>query len=409
MGEAGVALPGALRQARPVRPRERPASSRASCWRCADRRRRSSRPPTSRPSASSTRPRAAGLTVPGDLSVIGFDDIELAAAIGLTTVRQPLRESGRLGRPSAAARARRRENVYFGRGAGGAAGPRGRGAPDGFATSVVIRHIRLDTRRRGASLEPVPLFRRSAAESDRRPWRRGPGHAYHHPPHPIRRGYGRRRPAAPIRLLRRPRRARGARRADAADHAKAGAPLSPHGLRRGPRAGRGIGPDQGARALRSRLRHRLPALRRADHDRRDAPLAARPHVGRAPAARGGRDVARAAVGHRAPERDARPRADAPRTSPSTSTCRSSASSPPRRRAAGAGRCRSTPRPTLTPRTAPSATSSGRRTRGCAAPSTARGSTSSRPCSSRSSATSCACTSPATCPSARSPGGWACRR
>jgi LacI family transcriptional regulator len=39
----------------------------------------------------------AGLTVPDDLSVIGFDDIELAAAIGLTTVRQPLRESGRIG------------------------------------------------------------------------------------------------------------------------------------------------------------------------------------------------------------------------------------------------------------------------------------------------------------------------
>jgi LacI family transcriptional regulator len=38
-----------------------------------------------------------GLAVPEDLSVIGFDDIELAAAIGLTTVRQPLRESGRLG------------------------------------------------------------------------------------------------------------------------------------------------------------------------------------------------------------------------------------------------------------------------------------------------------------------------
>jgi DNA-binding LacI/PurR family transcriptional regulator len=31
------------------------------------------------------------------VSVIGFDDIDLAAAIGLTTVRQPLRESGRLG------------------------------------------------------------------------------------------------------------------------------------------------------------------------------------------------------------------------------------------------------------------------------------------------------------------------
>jgi DNA-binding LacI/PurR family transcriptional regulator len=39
----------------------------------------------------------AGLAVPEDLSVIGFDDIELAAAIGLTTVRQPLRESGQLG------------------------------------------------------------------------------------------------------------------------------------------------------------------------------------------------------------------------------------------------------------------------------------------------------------------------
>jgi DNA-binding LacI/PurR family transcriptional regulator len=38
-----------------------------------------------------------GLTVPDDLSVMGFDDIELAGAIGLTTVRQPLRESGRIG------------------------------------------------------------------------------------------------------------------------------------------------------------------------------------------------------------------------------------------------------------------------------------------------------------------------
>jgi LacI family transcriptional regulator len=39
----------------------------------------------------------AGLDVPGGVSVIGFDDIELAGAIGLTTVRQPLRESGRCG------------------------------------------------------------------------------------------------------------------------------------------------------------------------------------------------------------------------------------------------------------------------------------------------------------------------
>jgi DNA-binding LacI/PurR family transcriptional regulator len=41
--------------------------------------------------------RALGLRVPEDLSVVGFDDIELAAYAGLTTVRQPLFESGRLG------------------------------------------------------------------------------------------------------------------------------------------------------------------------------------------------------------------------------------------------------------------------------------------------------------------------
>jgi DNA-binding LacI/PurR family transcriptional regulator len=40
--------------------------------------------------------REAGLEVPGDVSVIGFDDIERAELVSLTTVRQPLRESGRL-------------------------------------------------------------------------------------------------------------------------------------------------------------------------------------------------------------------------------------------------------------------------------------------------------------------------
>jgi DNA-binding LacI/PurR family transcriptional regulator len=38
-----------------------------------------------------------GLQVPGDLSVVGFDDIEAALTPGLTTVRQPLYESGRRG------------------------------------------------------------------------------------------------------------------------------------------------------------------------------------------------------------------------------------------------------------------------------------------------------------------------
>ena len=38
-----------------------------------------------------------GLAVPGDLSVVGFDDLEVAAYVGLTTVAQPLYESGRRG------------------------------------------------------------------------------------------------------------------------------------------------------------------------------------------------------------------------------------------------------------------------------------------------------------------------
>jgi len=37
-----------------------------------------------------------GLNVPQDLAVIGFDDVEIADYIGLTTVRQPLEESGRV-------------------------------------------------------------------------------------------------------------------------------------------------------------------------------------------------------------------------------------------------------------------------------------------------------------------------
>jgi DNA-binding LacI/PurR family transcriptional regulator len=38
-----------------------------------------------------------GLRVPDDLSVVGYDDIELAALMNLTTVRQPLEGSGRRG------------------------------------------------------------------------------------------------------------------------------------------------------------------------------------------------------------------------------------------------------------------------------------------------------------------------
>jgi LacI family transcriptional regulator len=39
----------------------------------------------------------AGADVPGDLSVVGFDDIEIARYVGLTTIAQPLEESGMRG------------------------------------------------------------------------------------------------------------------------------------------------------------------------------------------------------------------------------------------------------------------------------------------------------------------------
>jgi DNA-binding LacI/PurR family transcriptional regulator len=41
--------------------------------------------------------RILGIRVPNELSVVGFDDIGISAYVGLTTVRQPLFESGRRG------------------------------------------------------------------------------------------------------------------------------------------------------------------------------------------------------------------------------------------------------------------------------------------------------------------------
>lgn len=38
--------------------------------------------------------RERGLAVPGDLAVMGYDDIAIAKFVGLTTIRQPLKESG---------------------------------------------------------------------------------------------------------------------------------------------------------------------------------------------------------------------------------------------------------------------------------------------------------------------------
>jgi DNA-binding LacI/PurR family transcriptional regulator len=58
-------------------------------------------PPTGVVCASDTQAAGAleaashlGLSVPADLSVTGYDDLELADHLGLTTIRQPLFESG---------------------------------------------------------------------------------------------------------------------------------------------------------------------------------------------------------------------------------------------------------------------------------------------------------------------------
>jgi LacI family transcriptional regulator len=65
---------------------------------------RSANPPTAVFAASDTQAvgvldaaEALGVDVPGDLSVVGYDDIEVASYAGLTTVAQPLEQSGARG------------------------------------------------------------------------------------------------------------------------------------------------------------------------------------------------------------------------------------------------------------------------------------------------------------------------
>ncbi|MGQ9489289.1 MAG: LacI family DNA-binding transcriptional regulator [Anaerolineae bacterium] len=61
------------------------------------------KPPTAIFAASDTQAmgvlkaaRERGLAIPQDVAVVGFDDLDIADYIGLTTVRQPLQESGRV-------------------------------------------------------------------------------------------------------------------------------------------------------------------------------------------------------------------------------------------------------------------------------------------------------------------------
>ena len=53
--------------------------------------------------------RGAGISIPNDVSVIGFDDIPLAAQmpVPLTTIRQPMDELGAAGRRASIVRPRR--------------------------------------------------------------------------------------------------------------------------------------------------------------------------------------------------------------------------------------------------------------------------------------------------------------
>jgi DNA-binding LacI/PurR family transcriptional regulator len=94
MADAGLTVrPGDVRHGPHVRP---VARDLAECLLAGDDR------PTAIFAASDTQAlgvleaaRAGGLDVPADLSVVGFDDIEVSSYAGLTTVRQPLFESGR--------------------------------------------------------------------------------------------------------------------------------------------------------------------------------------------------------------------------------------------------------------------------------------------------------------------------
>ena len=124
----------------------RPASWPPGSCRCPTVRPPSSPPATRRPWASSAPPTRPGLRVPDDLSVVGYDDIEIADYVGLTTVRQQLFESGPHRRRAAAGG----DPGALGHAALRRPSPRGRGPGDHGATeggtSVALTVVRPDPR-----------------------------------------------------------------------------------------------------------------------------------------------------------------------------------------------------------------------------------------------------------------------
>ena len=116
------------------------------------------------------------LDVPGDVSVVGFDDIDLAPHVDppLTTVHQPIRRQGRGGGPAAARRHRtgpgqppsigRLETRLIVRGSTGPVPASGRGGGRGPTTEIERRAAPSPVRARQRTYRP-----RTAHRADHRP------------------------------------------------------------------------------------------------------------------------------------------------------------------------------------------------------------------------------------------------
>ena len=136
--------------------------------------------------------RELGLHVPDDLSVIGYDDVEAADYVGLTTVRQQLFESGRRGAEVLLAEIGSRSEEPHGRSSGtGAGGPRDHGAAEGGPWMRTPDELgtRKEHPRGGVLMISIGIGRAGAALAGRAP--RG-ARCRRHPGGGLRRARGRR-------------------------------------------------------------------------------------------------------------------------------------------------------------------------------------------------------------------------